>query len=90
MLRFGHRRSNSSTQNHPDFSSPPTPQDSKLSPLPFRQRKDSSLSDPLEPLETVWASLECWFDLVKVELEKVHQEQQDQGTTPVQEKVGHT
>lgn len=74
VLRFGHRRSHSGSQNHSDSGSSPT--NEKASTLPFRQRMESSVSDPFDQLETVWESLECWFDLVNAEVERVKKEEQ--------------
>ena len=65
VLRFGHRRSHSNTQNQPRTS----PTEAKAN-LFVKKRKESSISDPFEQLETVWESLECWFDLVKAEVER--------------------
>ena len=70
VLRFGHRRSNSSSNNDTDSRSSPT-SEVKVQTLPCKQRKESSISDPFQPLETVWDSLECWFDLVNAEVDRL-------------------
>ena len=35
----------------------------------------SSLSDPFEPLEMVWTSLECWFELLMTEVQRLQKEE---------------
>ena len=36
---------------------------------------NSSLSDPFEPLELVWTSLECWFELLMTEVQRLQKEE---------------
>lgn len=68
VLRFGHNRSHST-------SSPKSePKTASLK----RKPKEPSVSDPFEELETVWESLECWFDLVNAEVERIQGEQEKQ------------
>ncbi len=81
MLRFGHRRSRSGNQHQPEPASP-SPVLVKEAATGAEARK-KSIGDPFAELETVWSSLECWFDLVKVEVEKLQKEQQQQSGSQV-------
>ena len=74
MLRFGHRRCRSGNQNQSDASSPNLVlvKDASASVKPEVRKK--SVPDLFSELETVWSSLECWFDLVKSEVEKIQKE----------------
>ena len=83
MLRFGHNRSHSSTQNRHE-SSPITTEETGS---PAEKSKGVSISDPFAELETVWQSLESWFDLVKIEVVRV-QQQHPQKHPHQQQQVG--
>lgn len=91
--RFGHTRSHSggtagsnSNDSSRDLRSNTIAAMSSSSP-----GTRSSLQDPFEPLETVWLSFQSWFDLLKVELDRVEKveesrngvgEPEAQGTSP--------
>jgi len=71
MLRFGHRRSRSGNQNQSEASNPNLALVKETSEKEEQVARKKSVPDLFSVLETVWSSLECWFDLVKSEVEKI-------------------
>ena len=66
----GHRRSRSQT-NPPQSG---TNSGSNMSPSsPPSQSHSDTISNPFEELEMVWESLESWFDLLMVEVQKLEE-----------------
>lgn len=91
VFRRGHRRAHSGPNNEDDSSNSPSSRDTRANTIaigstpttPHRSSTSSSsvsISDPFDQLETVWSSLESWFDLLVSEVEKTrNQVNQKQG-----------
>ena len=75
----GHRRSRSQT-NPPQSG---TNSGSNTSPSsPPSQSHSDTISNPFEELEMVWGSLESWFDLLMVEVQKLEEQNETLVTGP--------
>ena len=69
----GHHRSRSQTIMSPD----PGNSVERSNTQPSSPKYKSTIPDPLQSLEMVWASLGSWFDLLVTEVQKVSQQDQD-------------
>ena len=74
----GHKRSNSQGVP-PRFGSS---RDSDTSPSSPSRSHSDSISSPFEELEVVWVSLESWFDLLIIEVQKLEDQNNDVVTEP--------
>ena len=78
----GHRRSHSQT-NPPRSGTNSGSHGSNTSPsTPPSQSHSDAISNPFEELEMVWGSLESWFDLLMVEVQKLEEKSENMDTEP--------
>ena len=78
----GHRRSHSQT-NPPRSGTNSGSHGSNTSPSsPPSQSHSDTISNPFEELEMVWGSLESWFDLLIIEVQKLEEQNENIVTEP--------
>ena len=81
VFRRGHRRAHSGPNSNDGSDSPRDTRANTIAVPPgssasHSRSKSSSISDPFDELETLWASLESWFDLLAIEVEKVQKQEE--------------